>query len=285
MSKSSNTAAEACPQAANAKPAAAIETPVIFTLHAVCDTWLKKSTDPAIELPEDQKVLVEAGKRLPVVATSEIPRNSHELVELGASAGQWHVYMPHFRRLQGAVSPAPAGTGGRLVNILFPDEPSIPEPDALSMILPENRQPGVIDWSNFGSSITPNLTVGEVLQFDHRRRPSAQSAAVPRILETAREFQVVRMAWGRPLGVTSFYRPEPINREVGGVRNSFHVSGLAVDLYPIGLPLQALYDFLIGRWTGGFGDGRNRGFIHLDRRGGGRFVPSGGVRPAAVWPY
>ena len=28
-----------------------------------------------------------------------------------------------------------------------------------------------------------------------------------------------------------------------------------------------------------------RGFIHLDRRGGGRFVPSGGVRPADVWPY
>jgi uncharacterized protein YcbK (DUF882 family) len=91
---------------------------------------------------------------------------------------------------------------------------------------------------------------------------------VPRILETAREFQAVRMAWGRPLGVTSF-----------------HVSGLAIDIYPIGLPLQALYSFLIGRWTGGFGDGRNRGFIHLDRRGGGRFVPSGGVRPADVWPY
>jgi hypothetical protein len=209
----------------------------------VRDTWLKKSVDPAAELPEDQKVLVPAGKQLPVVATSEIPRNSHELVELGSSAGQWHVYMPHFRRLQGA---APAA------------------PPAPAVIV----QPGVIDWSNFGAFITPNLTVGEVLQFDHRRRPSAQSAVVPRILETAREFQAVRMAWGRPLGVTSF-----------------HVSGLAIDIYPIGLPLQALYSFLIGRWTGGFGDGRNRGFIHLDRRGGGRFVPSGGVRPADVWPY
>lgn len=260
MTKGSNTAAQASAQAADNKPAAAPHRPVIFTLQAVQDTWLKKSTDPAAELPEDRKVLVPAGKQLPVVATSEIPRSSHELVELGASAGQWHVYMPHFRRLQGAAAAAP------------------PAPAVIV-------QPGVIDWSNFDASITPNLTVGEVLQFDPRRRPSAQSAVVPRILETGREFQAVRMAWGRPLGVTSFYRPEPINREVGGVRNSFHVSGLAVDLYPIGLPLQALYDFLIGRWTGGFGDGRNRGFIHLDRRGGGRFVPSGGVRPAAVWPY
>jgi hypothetical protein len=260
MTKGSNTAAQASPQAADTKPAAAPQKPVIFTLQAVQDTWLKKSTDPAAELLEDQKVLVPAGKQLPVVASSEIPRNSHELVELGNSNGQWHVFMPHFRRLQGAAPAAPPAPA-----VIF--------------------QPGVIDWSNFNAFLTPNLTVGEVLQFDARRRPSAQSAVVPRILETAREFQAIRMAWGRPLGVTSFYRPEPINREVGGVRNSFHVSGLAVDLYPIGLPLQALYDFLIGRWTGGFGDGRNRGFIHLDRRGGGRFVPSGGVRPAAVWPY
>jgi hypothetical protein len=243
MTKGSNTSGQASPQGVDSKPAAATQKPLIFTLQAVQDTWLKKSVDPAAELPEDQKVLVPAGKQLPVVATSEIPRNSHELVELGSSAGQWHVYMPHFRRLQGA---APAA------------------PPAPAVIV----QPGVIDWSNFGAFITPNLTVGEVLQFDHRRRPSAQSAVVPRILETAREFQAVRMAWGRPLGVTSF-----------------HVSGLAIDIYPIGLPLQALYSFLIGRWTGGFGDGRNRGFIHLDRRGGGRFVPSGGVRPADVWPY
>jgi hypothetical protein len=260
MTKGSNTSGQASPQGVDSKPAAATQKPLIFTLQAVQDTWLKKSVDPAAELPEDQKVLVPAGKQLPVVATSEIPRNSHELVELGASAVQWHVYMPHFRRLQG---PAPAA------------------PPAPAVIV----QPGVIDWSNFGAFITPTLTVGEVLQFDHRRRPSAQSAVVPRILETAREFQAVRMAWGRPLGVTSFYRPEPINREVGGVRNSFHVSGLAIDIYPIGLPLQALYSFLIGRWTGGLGDGGNRGFIHLDRRGGGRFVPSGGVRPADVWPY
>jgi hypothetical protein len=243
MTKGSNTAGQAGPQAVDSKPAAAAQKPMIFTLQAVRDTWLKKSVDPAAELPEDQKVLVPAGKQLPVVGTSEIPRNSHELVELGASAGQWHVYMPHFRRLQG---PAPAA------------------PPAPAVIV----QPGRIDWSNFDAFITPNLTVGEVLQFDHRRRPSAQSAVVPRILETAREYQAVRTAWGRPLGVTSF-----------------NVSGLAIDIYPIGLPLQALYDFLIGRWTGGFGDGRNRGFIQLDRRGGGRFVPSGGVRPAAVWPY
>lgn len=241
--------------------------PVIFTIQAVQDTWLKSTTDAAADLDEDRKVLVAQGQQLQVVKTTEIQGSAHKLVELASLAGRWYVFMPHFRRLQGA---APAGlqAAGRLL------------PGAVAQV-----DAGAIDWSDFSAFITANLTVGEVLQFDARRRPSAQSAVVPRILETAREFQAIRQAWGRPLAVTSFYRPEPINQQVGGVRNSFHVSGLAVDLYPIGLPLQTLYDYLIGRWTGGFGDGRSRGFIHLDRRGGGRFVPGGGVQPAAIWPY
>jgi uncharacterized protein YcbK (DUF882 family) len=267
MTKGSNVAAPASSQAADSKAAAAQQKPVIFSLQAVHDTWLKKSTDPAAELPDDEKVLVPAGKQLGVVAATEIQGNAHELVELGGGAGTWHAFMPHFKRLQGV---APAGLQAAALLL----------PAAVAHVVAEE-----IDWSDFGAFITSNLTVGEVLQFDARRRPTPQSAVVPRILETAREFQAIRQSWGHPLGVTSFYRPEPINREVGGVPNSFHVSGMAVDLYPVGLPLQALYDFLITRWTGGFGDGRNRGFIHIDRRNGGRFVPSGGVRPAAIWPY
>lgn len=252
MTKGNPTAA-ATSSAETRPPAAAIQKPVIFILQAVQDTWLKSSVVAAAELADDQKMLVPAGRQLQVTATTEIQGNAHELVELADGAGEWHVFMPHFRRLQG--------------------------------VAPAVMQPAAIDWRDFGAFITPNLTVGEVLQYDPRRRPAAQSSVIPRILETAREFQAVRNAWGRPLGVTSFYRPEPSNREVGGVPGSFHVSGLAVDLYPVGVPLQALYDFLIGRWTGGFGDGRNRGFIHLDRRDGGRFVAGGGVRPAAIWPY
>jgi hypothetical protein len=256
-SRSSKPAADTPPVAA---PQQAPEKPVVFTLQAVQDTWLKKSTEAAADLADNEKVLVPAGKRLQVLETRETPGTAHEVVELAHGGGQWHVFSPHFRRLQAA-------------------PPSV-APSAAAVL-----QPGVIDWGNFGALVTPSLTVGEVLQFDPRRRPSAQSAVIPRILATAVEFQAIRQAWGRPLGVTSFYRPEPINREVGGVPNSFHVSGLAMDIYPIGMPLQALYDFLLPRWSGGFGDGRQRGFIHLDRRNGGRFVPGAGVRPAVIWLY
>lgn len=259
MTKGSSMPA-AAPAASEGKPAApAPQKPVLFTLRAVQDTWLKASTAPAAELPVASLLRVSAGQRLPVVATTEIQGNAHEVVELD-SGETWHAFMPHFRRLQGAA-------------------PAAPSPPAVIL------QPGAVDWHDFNALITPQLTVGEVLQFDPRRRPAAQSSVIPRILGTCLEFQAIRTAWARPLGVTSFYRPEPINREVGGVRNSFHVSGLAMDIYPIDLPLQALYDYLISRWTGGFGDGRGRGFIHLDRRDGGRFVPGGGVRPAAIWLY
>jgi hypothetical protein len=256
------------PQAGQAspEPRPAPVKAALFRLQALQNTWLKRSTAAAAELPEDQKLAVAAGKQLTVVASTEIPGNAHLVVELGSgeAQGKWHVFLPHFRTIQ-AASPA-------LLNRLAPLRPGF-------------LQPGLIDWTDFSALITSNLTVGEVLQFDARRRPAPQSSVIPRILETCLEFQAIRTAWGRPLGVTSFYRPEPINREVGGVLNSFHVSGLAMDIYPIGMPLQALYNYLISRWTGGFGDGRGRGFIHLDRRDGGRFVPGGGVRPVAIWPY
>ena len=257
MPPTSSKPAAAAPEG---KAIEAPQKPVIFTFQAVQDTWLKKSTAAAADLPEEQKVMVPAGHQMPVVASTELPGQAHELVELGHGAGQWHAFSPHFRRLQGKT-------------------PAAAPPAALLL------QPGMIDWGNFDALVTPNLTVGEVLQFDRRRRPSAQSSVIPRILGTAAEFQSIRQAWGRPLGMTSFYRPEPINREVGGVPNSFHVTGMAIDIYPIGMPLQALYQWLMVRWTGGFGDGRDRGFIHLDRRNGGRFVPGAGARPSAVWTY
>lgn len=87
------------------------------------------------------------------------------------------------------------------------------------------------------------------------------------------------------MGVTSFYRPEPINAQVGGVPGSRHVSGEAFDIYPVDRSLESFYQWIRRRWTGGLGDGRARGFIHLDCRGGGGFVPGAGARPAAEWIY
>lgn len=235
---------------------------VLLKIVAVQDTWLKKKVEPAAQLDAKQKSAVAAGRVYDVVRYGEVAAQGHAEVELGHGAGTWFIFEPHWRK--GAAAP-PAQIqlpGGGL-----------------------DAQQAVVDWTDFESKVTPNLTVGEVLQFDKRRMPPAGSSMRGRLLRPAEQFEAVRMGWGRPLGVTSFYRPEPINQQVGGVPGSRHVTGEAFDVYPIGVSIEAFYQWILQRWTGGLGDGRNRGFVHLDTRNGGHFVPGAGVRPLVVWTY
>jgi hypothetical protein len=225
--------------------------PILYRVEAVQATWLKKEPVQAAELGEKEKVYCARGKDYAVVAYSECVADAHARVELAAGSGTWFLFEPHWRKV---VADAPGMASD-------------------------------VDWSDFGCMVTPNLSVGEILQWDKRRIPGSASSVRTRLLRTAAEFQRVREAWGRPLGVTSFYRPEPINAQVGGVPGSRHVAGEAFDVYPVDRSLESFYQWIRNRWTGGLGDGRNRGFVHLDTRDGGGFVPGAGARPAAEWLY
>lgn len=237
-------AAKAASQVASSK-----SKPVV-TLKARQDTWLKKEPKPSDALGEKERSGVEAGRVLEVVQLKELAADAHVWVKLGHGAGNWFIWGPHW---QSAVA--------------------------------ENVEvPAQVNWDDFACRVTPHLTVGEVLQYDTRRKPRS-GGDQQRIVATARQFEAIRVAWGQPLGVTSFYRPEPINRQVGGVPGSKHVTGEAMDIYPIGKSLEAFYQWLLPRWSGALGDGRPRGFIHLDIRNGGGFVPGAGVRPYTTWTY
>lgn len=235
------------------QPAVVKATPkaILFRITAVRDTWLKKQPVHALELEADEKVAVPEGKGYAVCAYSERAGDAHAEVELASGAGTWLIYEPHWVKEQSSGEALPSS----------------------------------VDWADFDCLITSNLTVGEVLQWDRRRIPGPNSAARQWLLKTAQEFQKVRDAWGQPLGVTSFYRPEPINSQVGGVPGSRHTTGEAFDIYPTTRSLESFYQWIRVRWTGGLGDGRARGFVHLDRRGGGGFVPGAGATPAALWLY
>ncbi len=79
----------------------------------------------------------------------------------------------------------------------------------------------------------------------------------------------IRARAGRPVNVTSGYRPPDYNRSVGGVSNSCHIDGLAADIYCDGLTTDQLYDIcekVIGK-RGGVGYYPKMGFIHVDLRG------------------
>lgn len=74
----------------------------------------------------------------------------------------------------------------------------------------------------------------------------------------------LRRAWGKPLTVTSGYRCAALNKAVGGVKNSQHLSGHAADItagspqknkrlfrliQQLGLPFDQLIDERNYRWV------------------------------------
>ncbi len=84
-----------------------------------------------------------------------------------------------------------------------------------------------------------------------------------------RALEEIRERAGRPVTVTSGYRPPAYNREIGGVSNSTHIDGLAADIYCDGLTTEQLHDIceqVIGP-RGGVGYYPKSGFIHVDLRG------------------
>ena len=242
---------EHAPAAEAAKPVVkASPKPILYRVEATQDTWLKKKPVQSAELGVKERVSCPKGRDYAVVAYTECAADGHAQVELAAGAGTWFLFEPHWRKV--------VGSG-------------------------ESMRPEV-DWSDFNCLVTPNLTVGEILMFSKARIPAANSSVRQRLLKTANEFQKIRDAWGSPIGVTSFYRPASINAAVGGVPNSKHVTGQAFDIYPIDRSLESFYQWIRFRWRGGLGDGRHRGFLHLDTEGGG-FVPGAGVRPSREWTY
>lgn len=226
------------------------------------DTFLKKAPIEAKLLSAKGKRECKQGEKIEVVQAESIAADSHIWVTLKGDKGEkWAAYGPHWSQEVEAPPTAPA--------------PVTPPPSV----------PGKIDWSNFSSRVSKYLTVGEVLQYDARRKPRPGSEEEKNLIAICREFDALREAWGGPIGVTSGHRPEPINSQVGGVKGSYHTKGMALDIYPVNESLEKFHKWLLLRWSGGYGDGRHKGFIHIDTRNNGKFDRQASVKPATVWTY
>lgn len=118
----------------------------------------------------------------------------------------------------------------------------------------------------------------EAINSDLRRVPKDKSV-VGNIIRIATELETVR-GWfqDRPVKVTSWFRPPAINRAVGGVSNSRHILGDAVDLSVPSLDPMFVEQKLLQLWGDrggcGLGQKKQRGFTHLDLR-----------NYRAVWDY
>lgn len=79
---------------------------------------------------------------------------------------------------------------------------------------------------------------------------------------------MLRKEFGAPIIITSGFRSEEYNKEIGGATKSQHVLGKAADIRPGNFSkkeLNRLYE-LCKKHFKAIGDGRHKGFIHVDIR-------------------
>lgn len=122
-----------------------------------------------------------------------------------------------------------------------------------------------IIWTDPKQKISKYFSVIEVTKGDPKRIPTNQ-AHIANILRLAKELDEIREAWGAPIGVTSWYRPIPVNRAIGGAKNSQHINGSAADIYPIDDEILPFQSWLDKRWDKALGYGAKKGFVHIDLR-------------------
>lgn len=127
-------------------------------------------------------------------------------------------------------------------------------------------------WSPFTHKITPNITYGELTLNQEARRFTKQYQC-DTALELCKFLEKVRAAFGnKPLIITSASRPEPINTQVGGSKNSEHTynapSKGAIDFYIEGANIYVVQDWCNKNWPYSLGYGAPKGFTHLGMREG-----------------
>lgn len=119
--------------------------------------------------------------------------------------------------------------------------------------------------------VTPHLSWKELACKDAARTPYPEEWKLSRALPLAVEFERIRAAVGKPIVIGSAYRTRAHNRAIGGARNSQHVQGRALDLYPPqGWSVDRLYQVIrrVAAEPGSRlnGLGRYDRFVHVDIR-------------------
>ena len=127
--------------------------------------------------------------------------------------------------------------------------------------------------SPFTFKITPHITYGEFALGQEARRFHHQHQCDTAV-KLAQFLEKVRTQFGgKPITITSGYRPAAINRQVGGASSSEHLYNAigvgAVDFNIIGAEINAVQAWCDKAWPYILGYGAPKGFCHLGIRQGG----------------
>lgn len=126
-----------------------------------------------------------------------------------------------------------------------------------------------LDWKmDFNKKLTTNFKWGEFWSGSKSGiRIEPPEELFNKIVVMANELQIVRLMINKPIIITSGYRTKEWNKHKGGVPNSYHIQGIAVDSRAIGISLLD-YALYLAKYTKfmGFGINFNKNFIHTDLR-------------------
>jgi hypothetical protein len=140
--------------------------------------------------------------------------------------------------------------------------------------------PAITPASSFATRLTPNITLGEFALGQEARRFVTQHQVDTAIL-LARFLESARAHFGgRPVIITSGFRPTAINKAVGGAAQSEHLFSRpdegAVDFYINSVDIAQVQKWCDQHWPYSVGLAAVRGFVHLGRRANGSRLR---------WPY
>ncbi len=132
----------------------------------------------------------------------------------------------------------------------------------------------------FDTRITAHITYGEFAKYQEARRLE-EDHQCRTAYEICLYLEKVRAHFGgRPLVLTSGFRPRFINSRVGGSRFSEHLYDKpgkgAVDFYIKGVSIFDVEKYCDETWDYSLGYGAKRGFVHLGMRPG---------KPRVRWIY
>jgi GH24 family phage-related lysozyme (muramidase) len=134
--------------------------------------------------------------------------------------------------------------------------------------------------SPFSFRVTPHITYGELALGQEARRFRHQYQC-DLALELCQFLEKARAAFGgKPVIITSGFRPPEINRSVGGASASEHLYNApgvgALDWYIDGANIKEVQEWALRAWPYSTGKGAPKGFVHTGIRQG---------RPRVVWDY
>jgi GH24 family phage-related lysozyme (muramidase) len=134
--------------------------------------------------------------------------------------------------------------------------------------------------SAFSHKLTPHITYGEFALNQEARRFDHQHQC-DTAMRLAQFMERVRAQFGgKPVVITSGYRPAAINKLVGGASASEHLYAVpgegAVDFFIDGADINAVQAWIDKEWPYSLGYGAQRGFVHVGIRRG---------SPRLRWPY